>query len=91
MNRCDYPYVGKWVGPKGCANVVLIATEWVITAKHVAKNKIERPGIDVEVRFFDRDGAVSTAKVEEAFARQDGQGYRINLTKMGYSGNIVCG
>lgn len=71
MVKSDYPCVGKWVGPKGCANVALIATDWIITAKHVVQNKINCPGIDVEVRFFDRDGNVSTAKVEKAFARQD--------------------
>ena len=71
MNRCDFPYVGKWVGPKGCATVVLIAADWVITAYHAAKNKIDNPGIDVGVRFSDRDGNVSTAKVREAFASND--------------------
>ena len=64
-----YPYVGKWVGPMGlekCATVVLIAADWIITAKHVAENKIAHPDdVDVTVWFTGPDGKIS-AKVVEA-------------------------
>jgi hypothetical protein len=69
MNGCDFAYVGRWCGSKGCAHVVLIAENWVVTAEHVARNKVVNPGaVNVEVRFSDLGGNVSIARVAEAFA-----------------------
>jgi hypothetical protein len=69
MGTRDYPFVGRWLGPKGSATVVLIAPEWIITSEHVASNKIKDPGnVDVAVRFFQPNGEVS-AKVAAAYGR----------------------
>ena len=69
MGNRDYPFVGKWVGPKGSANVVLIAPQWIITSEHVARKKIKDPGnVDVAVRFFQANGEVST-NVAGAYGR----------------------
>ncbi len=71
MGNCEYPYVGKWVGPKGYATgrVVLIAHDWIITAKHVAINKINNPkNVNVKVCFIG-PGDIISAKVVQAFCR----------------------
>lgn len=71
MDTCDYPYVGRWLGPRGCATVVLITPEWIITSEHVARKKIEdSSNVDVTVRFFNPNGDVS-AKVANAFGYQE--------------------
>jgi V8-like Glu-specific endopeptidase len=41
--KSRYAYVGSWCGPFGGASAELIAPDWIITAKHVAKNLIKDP------------------------------------------------
>ena len=58
--------LGNGWARRQCAKVVLIAADWIITAKHVAENKIAHPDVvNVTVCFTGPDGKIS-AKVVEA-------------------------
>ena len=55
MCSMKYGYVGRWCGPGPATHAELIASEWIITAPHVVKNKMQNPDIDVIVCFQCRD------------------------------------
>jgi hypothetical protein len=65
----EYVYVGRWCGPRAIATAELIAPEWIITAPHVVKNKVEDPeSIKITV-CFDSGGERASASVTKAFLR----------------------
>ena len=85
MANDEYAYVGRWCGPNGIATADLIAADWIITAPHVAENKIRKPAsVDVTVCFTGPGGDIS-AKVVEAFERCRNPEYpwtEINLARL---------
>jgi hypothetical protein len=62
-----YVYVGRWCGPRGIATAELIAPDWIITAPHVVKNKIQDPDSTNVSVCFDEGSGVASAGVVKAF------------------------
>ena len=74
--RNRFPYVSRWLGPKGVGTATLISPKWCLTAKHVAVRKIADAEVPIRIRFGKR-----TVKVVEAFPAPAGDVALVRLAE----------